>query len=257
VSSIRYAWAHALTILYAKVQLKPDSFIPPDLDPSLVQPPLPATTAIPTAVKASKPSPEGDDISCLVEGVADTMRLGQSYRSIGFDKERAIVNKALAERGEQASISVHAIADRQTVMRKDIKHEKVLTAVARRTIANLLLHNLHSGQSTACEPPYMPPSEDPNDYSAVSDLLNSIPGPSDPSPLHQWCSLCGDFGALLLLCASCRVGICVRTRGTTGGCLIWHEKMTRQNLIFNCLFCSRRLRFKFEVSSAMMANVWA
>jgi len=96
VSSICYAWLHPLTILYGKVQLKPDSFIPPDLDPSLVQPPLPATTAMETAVKVLKPRPEGDDISCLVEGVADTMRLGQSYRSIGFDKERATVNKALA-----------------------------------------------------------------------------------------------------------------------------------------------------------------
>jgi len=152
---------------------------------------------------------------------------------------------------------VHAIADCHIVKRKDIKHEKILPAVAWRTIANLLLHNLHSGQSTACEPPYMPPSEDPNDYPAVSDALSSIPGPSDAGPHRQWCSLCGDFGALLLLCVSCRVCICVRTRGTTGGCLIWDEKMMRQNLIFNCLFCSRRLRFKFGVSSAMMADVWA
>ena len=44
---------------------------------------------------------EEDDTGCLVEGVAETMRLGQSYKSIGFDRERAIVHRDLADRGEE------------------------------------------------------------------------------------------------------------------------------------------------------------
>lgn len=43
-----------------------------------------------------------DDTSCLVEGMVETMRLGQSYCSIGFMKECAIVNRGVAERSELA-----------------------------------------------------------------------------------------------------------------------------------------------------------
>lgn len=58
--------------------------------------------AVATRVKgvATAPIREEEDDSCLVRVVAQTMRLGQSYKSIGFDKERAIINKALAARSE-------------------------------------------------------------------------------------------------------------------------------------------------------------
>ena len=57
--------------------------------------------------KPVKPQLEEDDTSCLVQGVADTMRLGQSYKSIGFEKEHAIVNRALSDRGECAPASMN------------------------------------------------------------------------------------------------------------------------------------------------------
>jgi len=53
-----------------------------------------------TTVGSLRLGPEGGDAECLVEGVADTMRLGQSYSGIGFKEERSIVNRDLAERGE-------------------------------------------------------------------------------------------------------------------------------------------------------------
>jgi hypothetical protein len=82
------------------IEMDGEAFIPPDLDPQMVQPPIRVATTAKKVVKPSKPSPEEDDTGCLVQGVAETMRLGQSYKSIGFDKERAIVNRALADRRE-------------------------------------------------------------------------------------------------------------------------------------------------------------
>ena len=97
------------------------AFTAPDLEESQVQLPPPALptpkkvvkplrSGLKKAVKPSKPSvervksqmpgPEEDDTGCLVHGVAETLRLGQSYRSIGFNKERAITNQALAARRE-------------------------------------------------------------------------------------------------------------------------------------------------------------
>ena len=59
---------------------------------------------------------------------------------------------------------------------------KVLTGEAKRTMANLLLHGLHVGKPDACEPPYMLPSEDPDHYSAVCNLLTDASAPSDHFP---------------------------------------------------------------------------
>jgi len=131
-------------------------------------------------------------------------------------------------------------------MRKNIQHVKVLTGEARRVIANAGSHGVHGGQPDASEPPYMAPSEDPEDYSAVRNLPTSAPACLTSFP-PQWCSLCSDFGALLLLCAACRVGICVRTQSTTGGCLVWDERMLSPDLVFYCLFCTQMCGFDFEV----------
>ena len=68
--------------------------------PEPAQLPLPAKARVKKMAKHSKPSVEEDDTASLVQAMAETMRLGRSYRSIGFDKECAIVNCALAERGK-------------------------------------------------------------------------------------------------------------------------------------------------------------
>ena len=52
---------------------------------------------------------------------------------------------------------------------------KVLTDEARRLIANALQYGVYAERLEACEPPYMAPSEDPNDYSAVGNLLTGVP----------------------------------------------------------------------------------
>ena len=71
--------------------MDPHPFIPPDLDASLIQPlPLVDTTI-------GSPGQAEDEDICLVEDVAGTLRPGQSYRSIGFDGEHAIIHKALAD----------------------------------------------------------------------------------------------------------------------------------------------------------------
>ena len=75
-----------------------------DLDNTAFTPPKPAELLALAAITAEDlarpplPSPEEDD--CLAQDVANSMRLGQSYKSIGFEKERAIVNQALVDRSE-------------------------------------------------------------------------------------------------------------------------------------------------------------
>lgn len=79
------------------------AFTPPELTQSLIQP-LPSVVTAPEKSvkpsKLSKPGLEEDDTLCLVQGVAESIQFGQSYKSIGFDKERAIVNRAFADRSE-------------------------------------------------------------------------------------------------------------------------------------------------------------
>lgn len=148
-------------------------FIPPDLDASIVQPLPRVDTTI------GSPGQVADEDICLVEDVADTLRLGQSYRSIGFDGERAIVHKALADRSKYSPTLAQSVPEYHTVLRKNIKHVKILTAEARRRISDLIHHKLHGGKPEACEPPYMLPSEDKDDYPAVCSALTYALAPSD------------------------------------------------------------------------------
>lgn len=113
-----------------------------------------------------------------MQGVADTMRLGQSYKSIGFVKERATINRALADRGGWSPTYPYPNAEHLTVLRNKVKHEKVLTGKARRIIANELQYGLYSKAVDAPEPTapaYMAPSVHPNDYSSVRNLPDSVP----------------------------------------------------------------------------------
>ena len=71
------------------------------------------------------------------------------------------------------------ISEYLSVLRKNITHKKILTAEARRIIANAHLHGVYSrapgDTEEPCEPPYMAPSEDPNDYPAVRTILRVVP----------------------------------------------------------------------------------
>ena len=161
------------------------AFIPPDLEPSLFHHTSPVVPRVRLVVKPPQPTVEEDDTSCLVEGVAETMRLGQSYRSIGFEAERAIVGRALAERSKYIPDPLQTISDCHVVLGANIEHRRILTGEAQIAIANALLNGLHGGQLDACEPPYMAPSEDPESYSAVCNLSISMLTHSEslPSPV--------------------------------------------------------------------------
>ena len=74
---------------------------------------------------------------------------------------------------------VQATPEHYAVMRKNVKHLKILTSEAQMTISNVLLHGLHSGKPDSYEPPYMPPSENPDDYSAVWNLFIDVSAPPD------------------------------------------------------------------------------
>jgi hypothetical protein len=54
----------------------------------------------------------------------------------------------------------------------------------------------------------------------------------------KWCSLCNDFGTVLVLCCTCRVAICVKTKDTPYGCLRWDKAIDDDSFVFYCVFCS-------------------
>ena len=71
-------------------------------------------------------------------------------------------------------------------MGEDLEHKKILTGEAHRMIANALHHGVYDRKPDApepCEPPYMPPSEDKEDYLVVHNpftdatLVLTVPPP--------------------------------------------------------------------------------
>jgi len=54
-----------------------------------------------------------------------------------------------------------------------------MSGAARKAIADALRLGVTKEQREACEPPYMAPSDDPNDYSAVCNLSPMCYPPSD------------------------------------------------------------------------------
>ena len=55
----------------------------------------------------------------------------------------------------------------------------------------------------------------------------------------KWCSLCNDFGSLLVLCVGCRVAICVKTHETLNGCLEWDLCLEEPDFVYYCPYCAR------------------
>jgi len=54
----------------------------------------------------------------------------------------------------------------------------------------------------------------------------------------QWCSFCNDFATIIVLCAGCRVSICMRSQQVLeSACLEWDEMITRPDFIFYCPYC--------------------
>lgn len=106
------------------------------------------------------------------------------------------------------------------------------------------------GDDEPINPPLMPPSVKEEEYSLVSLLyplsllrLRRLPG-------YQWCSLCKDRNTALLLCAGCRMGICVQDLDSVHtGCLKPSPAVQKDDFVFFCPFCCRRNKTVFPVSA--------
>lgn len=69
----------------------------------------------------------------------------------------------------------------------------------------------------------------------------------DPADIPQWCSFCNDFAPYLVLCSTCRVGVCMNTSETTTRCLNWDPCVEDPTFIFKCHLCSAAARTACQV----------
>ena len=122
--------------------------------------------------------------------------------------------------------------------RTEIGHRKILTKAGKAAIRAVPETDVYRKRLQRREPPYMVPSTDEAAYSSVSiPNLNRFSSVRCSSS-SKWCSLCGDLGAVLVLCSGCRVSVCVKTHRTVFGCLRWSEKIEDDQFIFYCPFCA-------------------
>jgi len=98
------------------------------------------------------------------------------------------------------------------------------------------------------DPPFMPPSPDPSQYSHVRLSKSSTRCALTPP---KWCSYCHDFGAELVLCAGCRVCVCITTSTSKIACLLWAECVEDPDFIFHCHFCCARMKTACKVHITM------
>ncbi|KAF9781086.1 hypothetical protein BJ322DRAFT_1023203 [Thelephora terrestris] len=137
-------------------------------------------------------------------GAAKSHRGGQGYEPLDFDGEQRKVNKGWAERSVRCR-------DEGT---------KILSDGAKIAIRQSIQAGVFSDRESALEPPFMAPSTDPDLYS-------------------KWCSVCGDFGHNLVLCAGCKMGVCTTTAETHTGCFSWDPKIERSDFVFYCPYCAK------------------
>jgi hypothetical protein len=90
-------------------------------------------------------------------------------------------------------------------------------------------------RASEVRPAYMAPSDNPEHYSMVCALL---PLPLIMADGPKWCSFCNDFGSILILCMTCRVGICLWNWETNSGCVEWDPRIDADDFIYNCPFCA-------------------
>jgi hypothetical protein len=127
------------------------------------------------------------------------------------------------------------VADPPTVSSKGAECKKFLSDAAKVLIDASLADNNFKGSEDVEEPPFMKPSSNPEDYSYVSIITHLRLSRADH---RKWCSFCNDFGKTLVLCSTCRVGVCVRTRGESSGCLLWEPHFGDPKFIFECHHCA-------------------
>ena len=77
--------------------------------------------------------------------------------------------------------------------------------------------------------------------------------------LFKWCCICSDFGKQLVLCAGCRVSICLSDIEVGSVCINWDPIVEDSGFIFYCPFCESRGMGKSVVSPVKMELIepWA
>lgn len=121
-----------------------------------------------------------------------------------------------------------------------LKCKKILSETAKTIISRATDSGKYSEIGEAVrEPPFMAPCADPKEYPDVRILCSLYRKPAtDDQP--KWCSLCNDFGELLVLCAGCRVAICSQTIDSSAGCLGWNKDTGKDSFVFYCPYCRTR-----------------
>lgn len=183
-------------------------------------------------------------IRTAAKPVAKRRAMGQGFEAITVGREQKILQNKAGGQGETSRSSYQQFLEHSP---DEVKPTKILTAAAKERIFRAIAAGEYDQLINNREPPYMAPSVDPDEYSEVrcAWFLTLRDGPL----MHlQWCSLCNDFPELLLLCAGCRVGVCMSDRGSKAGCLKWYPNATKQdNFIFYCPFCAIAAQTHFPV----------
>lgn len=71
----------------------------------------------------------------------------------------------------------------------------------------------------------------------------------------KWCSFCTDFGERLVLCASCRIGVCMTGAVPNRACLDWDAATMKDDFVFHCQPCSILKKIRCPVSNEEFLSV--
>jgi hypothetical protein len=71
----------------------------------------------------------------------------------------------------------------------------------------------------------------------------------------KWCALCDDRAPALLLCAGCRVSICVSIPDYFDGCHVWDPIIDEDNFIYFCPYCLQKKKQPSLVSAERPSDV--
>jgi len=123
------------------------------------------------------------------------------------------------------------------VFRSNLECNKILTDAAKGVIRQRIQDCNPQDFVDVKEPPFMLPSTDPDDYSYVGAIVDFISRCADAD---KWCSFCNDFGETLVLCSTCRIGVCVTSPESSRGCLIWDARINDPTFVFRCPLCTTR-----------------
>ena len=161
---------------------------------------------------------------------------GQSLVTVGFSRKQKVVNRELAEKSESSpATDYHNPIHERSVLRGNVQCNKILTEEAKGVIRRHIQDHSPKASEEAKEPPYMLPSTDPDDYSYVGTISNSLSACVDAD---KWCSLCNNFGGTLMLCSTCRVSVCVTDPAELRGCLVWDACIQSPTFVFRCPLCT-------------------